>query len=73
MTGTALRYDVPGTGRATLDVAGTVLDAGDFDGDGLSELVSSGSELKVLKGRTAGLSKAGMVTVPPPARGPPAC
>ncbi|MCX4907516.1 VCBS repeat-containing protein [Streptomyces sp. NBC_00878] len=69
MSGTALRYDVPGTGRAELDVAGTVLDAGDFDGDGVSELVSSGSELRVLKGRTAGLSEAGMVTVPPPARG----
>ncbi|MGA5452226.1 FG-GAP repeat domain-containing protein [Streptomyces umbrinus] len=69
MTGTALRYDVPGTLRGKLDVAGTVLDSGDFDGDGLSELVSSGTELRVLKGRTTGLSKAGMVTVPPPARG----
>ena len=69
MGGTALRYDVPGAQRGELSVAGTVLDSGDFDGDKVSELVSSGSELRVLKGRTSGLSTAGMVTVPPPARG----
>lgn len=69
MTGTALRYDVPGGPRGELAVPGTVLDAGDFDGDGVSELVSSGSELRVFRGRTAGLSASGMVTVPPPAPG----
>ncbi|MFI1444139.1 FG-GAP repeat domain-containing protein [Streptomyces fructofermentans] len=69
LRGTALRYDVPGTRRGTLDVAGTVLDSGDFDGDGVSELVSSGSELRVFPGRAAGPSVSGMVTVPPPARG----
>ncbi|MGW6011468.1 FG-GAP repeat domain-containing protein [Streptomyces sp. NPDC055210] len=66
---TALRYEVPGTLRAELAVAGTVLDAGDFDGDGVSELVSSGSQLRILKGRSGGLSTSGMVTVQPPAGG----
>jgi hypothetical protein len=46
-----------------------MLDAADFDGDGLSELVSSGSRIKVLRGRTAGLSASGMVTVEPGAVG----
>ncbi|MER6135220.1 VCBS repeat-containing protein [Streptomyces sp. NPDC001815] len=69
MRGTALRYDVPGTRRGELPVAGTVLDSGDFDGDGLSELVSSGSQLRILKGRAGGLSATGMVTVQPPAPG----
>lgn len=70
--GTSLRYDAAGPGatvRATLDVPGTVLDAGDFDGDGLDELVSSGSELRVFRGRTSGLSASAVVTVKPPATG----
>ncbi len=66
---TALRYDVPGTARGELAVAGTVLDSGDFDGDGRSELVSSGSQLRILKGRAGGPSATGMVTVRPPAGG----
>ncbi|MGW3290013.1 FG-GAP repeat domain-containing protein [Streptomyces sp. NPDC001002] len=66
---TALRYDLPDPSRATLASAGSVLDAADFDGDGLSELVSSGSRLRVFKGRTTGLSTAGMVIVQPPAHG----
>ncbi|MFJ2263148.1 FG-GAP repeat domain-containing protein [Streptomyces sp. NPDC087844] len=69
LRGTALRYEVPGTLRAELAVAGTVLDAGDFDGDKVSELVASGSRLRILKGRSGGLSTSGMVTVQPPARG----
>ncbi|WP_192583018.1 FG-GAP repeat domain-containing protein [Streptomyces albicerus] len=69
MRGTALRYDVPGARRGELDVAGSVLDSGDFDADGVSELVSSGSELRVFKGRADGVSASGMVTVPPPAQG----
>ncbi|GGL90165.1 histidine kinase [Streptomyces fumigatiscleroticus] len=70
MDGTALRYDLPdATARATLDSPGSVLDAGDFDGDGLSELVSSGSRLRVFRGRAEGLTAAGAVTVEPPARG----
>ncbi|WP_314409914.1 FG-GAP repeat domain-containing protein [Streptomyces kroppenstedtii] len=69
MRGTALRYEVPGTLRGDLAVAGTVLDTGDFDGDGLSELVSSGSRLRILKSRAGGLSTTGMVTVQPPAGG----
>lgn len=69
MGGTSLRYDLPTAVRATLDAPGSVLDAADFDGDGLSELVSSGSRLRVFKGRTTGLSPKGMVTVEPPATG----
>ncbi|WP_369276265.1 FG-GAP repeat domain-containing protein [Streptomyces sp. R11] len=70
MDGTSLRYDLPAaTARGTLATPGSVLDAADFDGDGLSELLSSGTELRILRGRTAGLTAAGMVTVKPPARG----
>ncbi|MFI7408546.1 FG-GAP repeat domain-containing protein [Streptomyces sp. NPDC049627] len=68
--GTSLRYDLPATAaRGTLDVPGSVLDAADFDGDGLSELLSSGSRLRIFRGRTAGLATAGTVTVQPPAQG----
>lgn len=66
---TSLRYDLPAAARATLRSPGSLLDAADFDGDGLSELVSSGSGLRVFRGRTTGLSTAGMVTVEPPGRG----
>ncbi|MEU8850622.1 VCBS repeat-containing protein [Streptomyces sp. NPDC048564] len=70
MDGTSLRYDLPAaTARGALATPGSVLDAADFDGDGLSELLSSGSELRILRGRTAGLTATGMVTVKPPARG----
>ncbi|POX56711.1 histidine kinase [Streptomyces sp. Ru71] len=69
MTGTALRYDLPGAARAALTSPGSVLDAADFDGDGLSELVSSGSRVKVFRGRAAGLSQRQMVTVQPVAHG----
>ncbi|MFF3575777.1 FG-GAP repeat domain-containing protein [Streptomyces mirabilis] len=69
MDGTSLRYDLPTAVRDSISTPGSVLDAGDFDGDGVSELVSSGAELRILRGRTTGLSATGMVTVPPPARG----
>ncbi|MFF4347389.1 FG-GAP repeat domain-containing protein [Streptomyces sp. NPDC001530] len=69
MGGTSLRYDLPGAARGSVSTPGSVLDYGDFDGDGLSELISSGTELRVLRGRTTGLSAAGMVTVKPPAQG----
>lgn len=70
MGGTALRYDLPGaTTRASLDSPGSALDAADFDGDGLSELVSSGSRLKVFRGRAAGLSARETVTVRPVTHG----
>ncbi|MFE3855355.1 FG-GAP repeat domain-containing protein [Streptomyces griseorubiginosus] len=69
MGGTSLRYDLPAAIRATLDVPGSVLDAADFDGDGRSELVSSGSRLRILQGRTTGLSRQTTVTVEPPATG----
>lgn len=67
--GTFLRYDLPAPTSATLAAPGSMLDAGDFDGDGLSDLVSSGSRLRVFRGRASGLSTAGTVTVEPPARG----
>ncbi|MFJ9543777.1 FG-GAP repeat domain-containing protein [Streptomyces sp. NPDC101225] len=69
MDRTSLRYDLPDPARATLDSPGSMLDAADFDGDGLSDLVSSGSRLRIFRGRTTGLSTAGMVTVTPAARG----
>ena len=69
MGATALRYDTPGGRRGELPVGGTVLDTGDFDGDGLDELVSSGSRLRIFPGRTAGPSEATMLTLQPPARG----
>jgi hypothetical protein len=69
MGGTSLRYDLPGAARGSVSTPGSVLDSGDFDGDGLSELVSSGTELRVLRGHSAGPSAAGMVTVKPPAQG----
>ncbi|GAA3799765.1 VCBS repeat-containing protein [Streptomyces coacervatus] len=69
LDGTSLRYDLPTPTRATLASPGSMLDTADFDGDGLGELVSSGSGLKVFRGRGTGLSTAGMVTVEPPAQG----
>jgi hypothetical protein len=70
MSETSLRYDLPApAARATLGVPGSMLDAADFDGDGLSDLLSSGARLKVFRGRTTGLSTAGMVTVTPAAQG----
>ncbi|MFI2411510.1 FG-GAP repeat domain-containing protein [Streptomyces sp. NPDC018947] len=69
VSGTALRYDLPAATRAALDTPGTMLDAGDFDGDGLSELVTSGSGLRVLPGGATGPSAPEAVTVTPAARG----
>jgi hypothetical protein len=66
---TSLRYDLPAPVLATLASPGSMLDAADLDGDGLSDLVSSGSRLRIFRGRTTGLTTAGMVTVAPPARG----
>jgi hypothetical protein len=69
MAETSLRYDLPAPARATLASPGSMLDAADFDGDGLSDLVSSGSRLRIFHGRTTGLTTADMVTVAPRARG----
>ncbi|MGC9540046.1 FG-GAP repeat domain-containing protein [Streptomyces sp. UG1] len=70
MDGTSLRYDLPTpAARGTLPSPGSILDAADFDGDGLSELLSSGSRLRIFHGRTTGLATTGMVTVEPPAPG----
>nr|WP_234358499.1 VCBS repeat-containing protein [Streptomyces sp. NRRL B-24085] len=69
MGGTSLRYDLPTAAKGSLASPGSVLDAADFDGDGLSELVSSGSRLRVFQGRTTGPSTEATVTVEPPATG----
>ncbi|WP_427166681.1 FG-GAP repeat domain-containing protein [Streptomyces sp. C1-1] len=66
---TSLRYDLPTSVRATLPVPGPRLATADLDGDGLSELIADGAELKVLRGRSAGLSASDTVTVKPPAPG----
>lgn len=74
--GVALRYDVPGTLRSTLEAKDVAVDAGDFDGDGLSELVLSGGgsgsgggagEVRVFRGRAGGLSADATATVTPSA------
>ncbi|MGW7085176.1 FG-GAP repeat domain-containing protein [Streptomyces sp. NPDC054871] len=75
--GVALRYDVPGTLRSTLESKNAAVDAGDFDGDGLSELVLSGGggsgggagEVRVFRGRAAGLGSNATATVVPSAKG----
>ncbi|MFE3033371.1 FG-GAP repeat domain-containing protein [Streptomyces canus] len=69
MDGTSLRYDLPTATKGSLASPGSVLDAADFDGDGLSELVSSGSRLRVFQGRTTGPADKVTVTVEPPATG----
>ncbi|MFE1202912.1 FG-GAP repeat domain-containing protein [Streptomyces sp. NPDC058762] len=66
---TALRYDLPTASRGGLDTPGSLLDAADFDGDGLSELVSSGSAVRVYPGRATGPTTRGAVTVRPASAG----
>ncbi|MFJ2771376.1 FG-GAP repeat domain-containing protein [Streptomyces sp. NPDC087300] len=77
-SGVALRYDVPGTLRGTLEAKDVAVDAGDLDGDGLSELVLSGGgsgsgggagEVRVFRGRTQGLAANATATVIPSAKG----
>ncbi|MFJ6073525.1 FG-GAP repeat domain-containing protein [Streptomyces sp. NPDC093065] len=69
LDGTALRYDLPTGARGTLDTPGSMLDAADFDGDGLSELVSSGSQVRVHAGRETGPTTRDVVTVRPSSAG----
>ncbi|GAA3225435.1 VCBS repeat-containing protein [Streptomyces thermocoprophilus] len=66
---TSLRYDLPTPATGTLASPGSMLAAGDFDGDGHSDLVSYGSRLKVFRGGTAGPDARTMVTLRPPASG----
>ncbi|WP_432080436.1 FG-GAP repeat domain-containing protein [Streptomyces sp. WAC 04229] len=67
--GTALRFDLPTPRRGTLDTPGTQLDAADFDGDGLMELVTGDSGIRVLPVRGTGPTTRGAVTVKPAAEG----
>nr|WP_224058561.1 VCBS repeat-containing protein [Streptomyces kanamyceticus] len=76
-SGVALRYDVPGTLRGSLEAKGVAVDAGDLDGDGLSELVMSGGgsgsgggagEVRVFRGRTSGLAANATALVTPSAK-----
>ncbi|GAA3094936.1 VCBS repeat-containing protein [Streptomyces rectiviolaceus] len=76
--GVALRYDVPGTLRSTLEAKNVAVDAGDLDGDGLSELVLSGGgsgsgggagEVRVFRGRATGLGTNATALVTPSAKG----
>ncbi|WP_447038379.1 FG-GAP repeat domain-containing protein [Streptomyces sp. DSM 118878] len=76
--GVALRYEVPGTLRGALEAKDVAVDAGDLDGDGLSELVVSGAgsgsgggagDVRVFRGRTAGLAANATATVAPSAEG----
>lgn len=64
---TALRP--PHCGEGLPGLPGSILDTADFDGDGLSDLVSSGSRLRIFQGRTTGLSTRATTTVEPPATG----
>ncbi|MEV5983169.1 VCBS repeat-containing protein [Streptomyces sp. NPDC052114] len=76
--GVALRYDVPGTLRGSLEAKDVAVDAGDLDGDGLSELVLSGGgsgsgggagDVRVFRGRTTGLDANASAIVVPSAKG----
>ncbi|MFF3642780.1 FG-GAP repeat domain-containing protein [Streptomyces sp. NPDC002564] len=76
--GVALRYDVPGTLRGSLEAKDVAVDAGDLDGDGLSELVLSGrgsgsgggaGDVRVFRGRTTGLAANATALVTPAAKG----
>ncbi|MFG2651715.1 FG-GAP repeat domain-containing protein [Streptomyces sp. NPDC048436] len=77
-TGVALRYDVPGTVRASMESKNVAVDTGDLDGDGVSELVLSGGssgdgggtgEVRVFRGRTGKLDSNASSLVVPSAKG----
>ncbi|MFF1693406.1 FG-GAP repeat domain-containing protein [Streptomyces sp. NPDC058257] len=76
--GVALRYDVPGTQRGAMKSRNVTVDTGDFDGDGLSELILSGGssgdgggtgEVRVFRGRTGPLDSNASALVVPAAKG----
>ncbi|MFI1681768.1 VCBS repeat-containing protein [Streptomyces sp. NPDC020607] len=76
--GIALRYDVPGTLRGSLEAKNVAVDTGDLDGDGLSELVASGAgsgsgggawDVRVFRGRTSELAPNASALVRPPGKG----
>ncbi len=76
--GVALRYDVPGTLRESLEAKDMAVDTGDLDGDGLSELVLNGAasgsggsagDIRVFRGRTSELSSDATALIQPPDHG----
>ncbi len=76
--GIALRYDVPGTLRGSLEARNVAVDTGDLDGDGLSELVVSGAasgsgggawDVRVFRGRTSDLAPNASALVQPLKKG----
>ncbi|MFC8129733.1 FG-GAP repeat domain-containing protein [Streptomyces sp. NPDC057302] len=77
-SGVALRYDVPGTLRATMESKNVAVDTGDLDGDGRSELILSGGssgngggtgEVRVFRGGTGKLDMNASSNVIPSAKG----
>ncbi|MET8687392.1 VCBS repeat-containing protein [Streptomyces sp. NPDC004732] len=76
--GIALRYDVPGTLRGSLEAKDVAVDAGDLDGDGLDELVVSGAgsgsgggagDVRVFRGRTSELAPNATALIRPRGKG----
>lgn len=76
--GVALRYDVPGTLRGSMEAKDMAVDTGDLDGDGLSELVLSGAasgsgggawDVRVFRGRTSDLAPNATALIEPPGKG----
>ncbi|MFE1044641.1 FG-GAP repeat domain-containing protein [Streptomyces olivaceus] len=73
-SGTALRHDlptaIPGT-PSTLDTTAPTLHAADLDGDGLSELITADSGVRLLPGSATGPTTKGSVTLNPASKGAP--
>nr|WP_224337843.1 VCBS repeat-containing protein [Streptomyces olivaceus] len=73
-SGTALRHDlptaIPGT-PSTLDTTAPTLHAADLDGDGLSELITADSGVRLLPGSATGPTTKGSVTLNPASKGTP--
>ncbi|APY87258.1 VCBS repeat-containing protein [Streptomyces alfalfae] len=76
--GVALRYEVPGALRGSLEAKDVAVDAGDLDGDGIAELVMSGAgsgsgggagDVRVFRGRAGGIASNATALVGPRGKG----